>query len=163
MNKLTILNSIIILLNSFLPFGFTGNLNSSAENVQKAIVYAIPEGEKIDDIFKDDDTSRVIKKVLIDAQEVDCYGARLSNIPTNTSYLGKQRPLEHTEIGSFVSFDMTDAAEIKFTLPDGVKAKDIRIRPSSKNIKAKVKNKVVSFTIPQAGQYSVEIDGRHNI
>ena len=123
MNKLTILNSIIILLNSFLPFGFTGNLNSSAENVKKAIVYAVPEGKKIDDIFKDDDTSRVIKKVLIDAQEVDCYGARLSKTPTNVAYTGKQRPLEHTEIGSFVSFDMTDDTEIKINLPAGVKGR----------------------------------------
>ena len=51
----------------------------------------------------------------------------------------------------------------KSIFPQVSRADNIRIRPTSKEIKPTVESGVVTFTISQTGQYSVEIDGRHNI
>ena len=98
--------------------------------------------------------------VRLDGQETKPYFCRVSSMPYNTPWPGFQRPLEQTEVASFVSFEMDQPVSVSLTA-----AKDfsnLAIRPLSKKIQAQVKGREITFTITQCGYYTVELDGWHN-
>ncbi|MBR4941144.1 MAG: hypothetical protein IKZ19_04000, partial [Clostridia bacterium] len=99
-------------------------------------------------------------KVILNGEETLPWFCRVSAMPYNTVWPGCQRPIDQTEIASFISFEMDSPVTVELEA-----AKDfekIAIRPLSKNIKPSLSGRKIIFTLPAAGHYTVELDGSHN-
>ena len=85
--------------------------------------------------------------------------ARVSAMPVNQIFRGTQRPLDETEIASFVSFEASGAFSMTVTVNfDVFRA---CIVPASYHIAVARKGHTLSFTLPGAGHYVLEINGVH--
>lgn len=113
-------------------------------------IYSIPAGEPISGDFG----------ITLNGQAADAYTARVSAIPFNRVWPGRQRPIEQTELASFIYFAADQTVTV--ALNPAKKFNDVTVRPLSKNIKPHVKNKTITFDITEPGQYTVELDGFHN-
>lgn len=98
--------------------------------------------------------------VTLNGQPVGCHRARVSRMPFNTVWPGHQRPLSQTEVATFITFDMDAPVEVCVRYPRA--PKEVTIRPLSRQIAGEIRDKEVTFTIREPGQYTVEADGRHN-
>ena len=99
-------------------------------------------------------------QVQINGQEVPCLTARVSAMPFNRVWPGHERPIEQSEIASFVVFDMDKPVEIAVTVLH--EFSEVVIRPLSRKISSTVEGNCIKFTIDKPDQFSLEIDGRHN-
>lgn len=113
-------------------------------------IYPVPEAESISSDFK----------IQLNGQPVNAYTARVSAIPFNRVWPGKQRPVGQTELASFFYFAMDE--EVNVTLTAEKDFSDIQIRPLSKNIKPVINGRNIGFRIEKPGQYTVELDGFHH-
>ena len=68
-----------------------------------AFVYPVPAGEPVFDLYT----------VTVNGDPVSLYTARVSAIPFNRPWPGKQRPLEQTELAAVLSLDMTEPVTIE--------------------------------------------------
>ena len=116
----------------------------------KAFVYPVPAGEPVFDLYT----------VTVDGKETPLYTARVSAIPFNRPWPGKQRPLDQTELAAVLSLDMTEPVEIVIHTKTPVQ--EAVVRPVSKGIPVKIDGDTVSFVIEKPGQYSAEVNGRHH-
>ena len=114
-----------------------------------AFVYPVPAGEPV---FED-------YTVSVNGTPAALYTARVSAIPFNRSWPGYQRPLEQTEIAPVLSLDMTEPVRIEIRW--GSPVTEAIVRPVSKGIPVKIDGDTVSFVIEKPGQYSAEVNGRH--
>lgn len=113
-------------------------------------VYPFPEGEPISgDMVVD-----------VSGIGIPVYVCRTSAMSFNRVWPGKQRPLEQTELSSFVSFGMDAPQTVTVTFERDIS--EVVLRPLSKNIPLHVDGRSVTFTLPEAGQYTLEADGRHS-
>lgn len=99
--------------------------------------------------------------VTVNGQNIKCHKCRVSKMPFNTVWPGHQRPIEQTEVSSFISFDMDSPVDISVKLAR--RPVDISIRPLNKNVGYEIFGDTVFFTIKEPGQYTFEADGRQNI
>jgi hypothetical protein len=81
-------------------------------------------------------------------------------MPFNQVWPGYQRPLEQTELASFIYFTMD--SDVKVEIIANKEFEEVTVRPLSKNIKAASEGRKIAFTIDKPGQYTVELDGFHN-
>ncbi len=70
-------------------------------------------------------------RVSFGDRRLDCRQARVSAIPFNREWCGKQRPLDQTKTDLFVQFDLSGAGTLEFDFLGGAPA-SARIRPMSK-------------------------------
>ncbi|MBO4868081.1 MAG: hypothetical protein J5585_00050 [Clostridia bacterium] len=110
----------------------------------------VPEGERVSDLYE----------VKLNGQTAPLYEVRVSAVPFNRPWPGRERPVEQSELAAMTYFEMT--APTAVTVRAKQQIKDVTVRPLSKGIKAEFCGEVASFTINEPGQYSVEINGRHN-
>ncbi len=110
----------------------------------------IPSGEVVSSLFT----------AKINGKDVDPCFARVSAMPFNCVWPDHQRDISQTEEAAFISFSMSTPTEIELTAAR--EFEEVIIRPLSKGIKPKINGRTIRFTIEQAGQYSVELDGVHN-
>ena len=113
-------------------------------------VYPVPAGEPVFEGYT----------VTVNGQPVSLYTARVSAIPFNRPWPGKQRPLDQTELTAVLSLDMTEPVQIEILWPEPVK--EAIVRPISKGVAAAFEGNTVRFTIRESGQYSAEVNGRHH-
>ncbi|NLO82195.1 MAG: hypothetical protein GX094_03925 [Clostridiales bacterium] len=113
-------------------------------------IYPVPEGEQVSKDYK----------ITINGMAVEAYTARVSAIPFNTVWPGHQRPLDQTEMASFIYFGMDEPVNLMVEpLRD---FSEVVVRPVSKNIEAVTEGRKISLTIEKAGQYTLELDGFHH-
>ncbi|MHB1485858.1 MAG: glycosyl hydrolase family 28 protein [Saccharofermentanales bacterium] len=112
-------------------------------------VYKYPEEETTDKDFI----------FMINDEVAPLHQARVSKMPFNRRWPGYQRSIDQTEINTFASFEIDEAVSIRIKPAD--EFKEVKVRPSSKNIIPKIENGTIDFILPEAGAYTVEIDGYH--
>ncbi len=116
-------------------------------------IYPLPLGEPASEDYA----------ITLNGTQIQAYKCRVSAIPFNTTWPGTQRPLDQTEIASFISFDMTtdhEPAYLQVDVPHNFS--EAVVRPLSKNVRPSWEGNSISFTIFKPGQYTLEIDGHHH-
>ena len=149
-------------------YGNEGVAAHPSDEGMRAIAEAMFKAVQADGVFDPPDVSVVPEEedvyedieVTIDGRSVDCYLARVSAMPFNRVWPGSQRPVEQTELAPFLSFEWTKGADFCVKSPET--PEDVKIRPLSKGVTPIVNDGRVYFTIREPGQYSLEINGRHN-
>jgi hypothetical protein len=114
------------------------------------IIEKIPENEAKSETFK----------ININGQLSEGYTARVSAIKENQFWPGYQRPLDQTEISTFISISTDEA--LNFELNPNFVFNEVVIRPLGKKISVDVFDNTVTFCIKDIGHYTVEFDGIHN-
>ena len=97
--------------------------------------------------------------VCLNGEETSPWFCRVSAMPYNTVWPGCQRPLDQTEIASFVSFEMDEPVKVRIVASRDFAHWDIR--PLHRKIQPSVNGRVIEFTVSECGQYTVELDGWH--
>lgn len=98
--------------------------------------------------------------VTLNGLPVRLYEARVSAMPYNTVWPGRQRPLDQTELASFFSYEADEPVNVR--IKAGRDFHEVVVRPLSKQIKPQTHDGIIEFTIDGCGQYTVELDGFHN-
>ncbi|MBD3181602.1 hypothetical protein GF312_04865 [Candidatus Poribacteria bacterium] len=98
--------------------------------------------------------------VKVNGKPVFVYKARVSAVPLNQVWPGYQRPLEQTEMASFVYWDMSGSADVEVV--SNIPVEKVDIRPKSHNIKPLVEGNRIIFQMPEPGYATVEINGIHH-
>ena len=97
--------------------------------------------------------------VRVNGEKVECQLARVSAMPFNRVWSGKERPLDQTEQSSFVVFEMGQPVEVEVVVQRSFS--QAVLRPISKEIAFTVEGNTIRFTISKPGQFSLELDGRN--
>ena len=101
-----------------------------------------------------------LHRVFIDGESCAVHACRVSALPFNVWWQGRQRPLEQTEEASFVAFPFSGDAEMRVCVKKPFQ--NAVVRPLSANVRVRKENGCAVFTIARAGQYVLETDGEHN-
>lgn len=99
-------------------------------------------------------------KVKVGGVPVPVYNARVSAIPFNQVWPGYQRPLDQTEIASFVYWDMKNP--VKIEIESNKPVKTCNVKPISFRIIPKIENNRITIEIKKPRYFTVEINGMHN-
>ncbi len=113
-------------------------------------VYSAPAEEIPSDDFE----------LSLNGRPVFVHAARVSAYPVNAFCPGFQRPLAHTEMASFASWEQDGPVEVTAVSQRTVDS--VRIRPTERGIEPTVSGNTISFIIREPGQYTVEVNGTHH-
>ena len=99
--------------------------------------------------------------VFVENVQVPVYVCRVSAAPINQVWPGYERPLEQTELASFVSFDMTGPVTVEVrSLTKRVES--VEIRPREYGMKPEVCHDSIRFEVREPCQCTVEVNSFHN-
>ena len=98
--------------------------------------------------------------VSINGKPTIPWYCRVSAVPFNTVWPGFQRPIEQTEIASFISFEMQEPVELR--LKAWKSFSEVVVRPLSRKIHPTVNGREIAFCISEPGAYTVELDGMNS-
>ncbi len=98
-------------------------------------------------------------QVKINGEECEVRECRVSAMPYNRIWMGVQRPIDQTELASYISVFSDENAV--FEIKAKKEFKNAFIKPYSKNIKVEVSNDIIRFTLTEFGQYVLELDDSH--
>ncbi|MEI6578537.1 MAG: glycosyl hydrolase family 28 protein [Eubacteriales bacterium] len=113
-------------------------------------IYSIPQGEALSNLYA----------FSINGQAVPLHEAFVSAFPFNRRWPGHQRSFDQAEPVAYASFAMDEPVEISVK-PQRAFSEAI-VRPLSKGIVPKVNGDNITFTLTEAGGYTLELDGYHN-
>ena len=100
-------------------------------------------------------------KVFVNGQEIPVYTCRVSAYPFNTLWPGHQRPINQTELVSYVNLISDEDLMIEVEpLSKKIDGK-IMVKPYSKEIHPNVEENKIRFCIKEHGGYVLEIDDDH--
>ena len=94
--------------------------------------------------------------VRVNGEETSPWFCRVSAMPYNTVWPGHQRPMDQSEISSFLSFEMSEPVTLRLVASRDFD--DLAIRPLSKGVQARVRGREIEFTLTQCGSYTVELE-----
>ena len=100
-------------------------------------------------------------KVYVNGDEAELAYSRVSAIPANIWWPGKQRPVKDTEEAPFVSLESDKEIEIKVVSDKIKENSEIVVRPQSKGVKITHIDNQAMFSLKEHGAYTFEIDGFH--
>ena len=114
------------------------------------------------------DSDEVVFKLLntdfeVKINEIPCEvrECRVSAVPFNRHWPGKQRPYNQSESAGFISFSADEKVEIRVKRKQPFE--NALIRPLSKNVNVNIVNDEVVFTLSKHGQYVLEFGNTHNV
>ncbi len=110
----------------------------------------IPDGEPVSRLYS----------VTVNGAPAPLWEARVSAVPFNRPWPGRERPVSQTEMAAFLSAELSTPADFTVTAREPVR--DAVIRPLSKGVDTEIHGSSVRFTVSEPGQYSLEINGRHH-
>ncbi len=112
--------------------------------------YPIPQGEALSCLYE----------FSINGQNMPLHEAFVSAYPFNRRWPGHQRSFDQAEPVAYISFAMDEP--VKITVKPLRAFAEAVVRPLSKGIVPKVNDDTITFTLTQAGGYTLELDGYHN-
>ena len=113
-------------------------------------IYPVQETE----LFSDD------SRVKINGEEVSLNTARVSAVPFNRRWPGHQRQIEQTEIIQFLSLATDEPLKIEIIPKAPFDIESVKIRPQSLNIRPRLEDGAIAFTLPKPAYFTVEPYGR---
>lgn len=113
-------------------------------------IYQIPHGEVLSNLYE----------MNVSGQNVPLHEAFVSAVPFNRRWPGHQRSFDQAEPVAYASFAMDEPVHI--TVKPQKKFENVVIRPLSKGVVPEVNDGEITFTLAEAGGYTLEIDGYHN-
>ena len=98
--------------------------------------------------------------VTLNGKPIEVRQCRVSAMPFNRPWPGKQRAFSQSESAGFISFESDEKVEVrvKKTAP----FTSAKVRPSSENITPAIENGEIVFTLSKVGSYVLEVDGMHH-
>lgn len=99
--------------------------------------------------------------VTVNGEDCPVMECRVSAIPFNRPWPGKQRQYEQSESAGYISFYADEAVTLKVKSEKSYS--DVKIRPLSKGVETKVVDDEICFTLTEFGSYVLELDGTHNV
>ncbi len=113
-------------------------------------IWKAPAGEKLYEDYT----------VRVNGKPAPVYSCRVSAMPFNQVWPGYQRPIDQTELAGFATWGMSGPVKVEVRVKRPFR--EVAVRPSSRGIRPTVKGSTITFVLPRAGQYTVEIDGPHH-
>lgn len=98
-------------------------------------------------------------KVYANGSEIPVYTCRISKMPFNRIWPGHQRPIDQTEVVSFVN--LVSDEPVKLEIEMHIPHTQTRLRPLSCGIQPVEADEKIMFTLPENGQYVLEGDNHH--
>ena len=102
-------------------------------------------------------------KVFIGDKEVPVYTCRISKYPFNSWWPGHQRPINQTDVVSFVNLVCDEEVQIKVQPLTKTAYERIMVKPYSKGVVATKDGDKIVFTLKENGGYVFELDDYHNL
>ena len=102
-------------------------------------------------------------KVYVNGEEASVYTCRISAYPFNTWWPGHQRPVNQTEIVSYVNLISDEEIRIEIEPLTKVAYERIMVKPYSKGIKTEKINNRIVFSLKENGAYVFELDDYHGL
>lgn len=99
-------------------------------------------------------------RVFLNGEEIPVYTCRISEYPFNRIWPGFQRPINQTEIASYVNIVSNE--EIELEVIANRKYERILIKPYSKNIEYTDESGKIRFKLKENGQFVLECDSYHH-
>ena len=110
----------------------------------------IPVVETVSDLFQ----------IQLNGIPAQAYFARASAMPFNRIWPGHQRPMDQTEEVAFLGFSADGPVQVELIPKKSFR--EVTVRPLSRRISPVTEDNRISFTLFEAGQYTVETDGPHH-
>ncbi len=98
--------------------------------------------------------------VKINGKEAELIPIRVSAMPYNRLWPGKQRDISQSEIAYVLRVESAEAVNLSVTF-DFI-ADDVKVRPLSREIMVELSDNKVNFCLKKHGQYVLETNGEHN-
>jgi len=98
--------------------------------------------------------------VFVEGKNIPVRRCRVSAVPLNQVWPGYQRPLDQTEEAAFANFDFDGEVTLHITPTRSFHS--VVVKPASRGVVPTVSDGVITLTLRQPGQYTVELDGFHN-
>lgn len=121
----------------------------AAAQTPEVVVYPAPAGENLSEDFT----------VTVAGQAVPVYVCRVSAMPFNQVWPGYQRPIDQTELASFVYWDMTAPVDVEVVSRRTIAS--VAIRPTARGIQPQVEGDRIRFRLDTPQQLTVEVNGWH--
>lgn len=100
-------------------------------------------------------------RVYLNGEEIPVYTCRISAYPFNTWWPGHQRPVNQTEIVSYVNIISDEEIEIEVEPLTKTAYERVMIKPYNKGIEHKKRGERIAFSLKQNGGYLFELDDYH--
>lgn len=113
------------------------------------------------DIFKIESPLSDDYTVCVKGEEIPVYSCRISKYPFNVWWQGRQRPVEQSELCSYVN--LVGDEEITLSIKAKKPHSRVMVKPYSKGIIAREEDGVISFTLKTNGSYVLELDDYHGL
>ncbi|MBX7259439.1 MAG: hypothetical protein K1Y02_23975 [Candidatus Hydrogenedentes bacterium] len=113
------------------------------------VVYPAPPGEALSKDFS----------VTVAGQPAPVYVCRVSAMPFNQVWPGYQRPIDQTELASFVYWDMSAPVDVDVVSNRPIES--VAIRPTARDIKPQIEGNHIRFHLDKPQQLTVEVNGWH--
>ncbi len=97
--------------------------------------------------------------VVCEGTTLDVAACRVSKEPINQVWPGYQRPIEQTEMASFLSLGAEGPVTLEITATQPFQS--AVVRPLSKGVNPVINQDKITVCLPGVGQYVLELDGRH--
>ncbi|HPO11967.1 MAG TPA: glycosyl hydrolase family 28 protein [Candidatus Hydrogenedentes bacterium] len=123
--------------------------NDPAAQASNTVAYPAPSGEKLSEDFT----------VMVAGQAVPVYLCRVSAMPFNQVWPGYQRPIDQTELASFVYWDMSAPVDVEVVSQRAIES--VAIRPTARGIQPQLEGNRIRFHLETPQQLTVEVNGWH--
>ena len=99
--------------------------------------------------------------VTINGENCEVRECRVSGVPFNRPWPGKQRQYKQTESAGYISFYSDNAVTLKIRSKKSFA--EAKVRPLSKKIVPEISDDEITLELKEFGSYVLELDGTHNV